>query len=102
MDVNGDGLPDRVHHHNYKTNEYGYWVQLNTGKSFGEFENWGSNATINDQYLFDWSGYSSYVDVNGDGLPDRVHHYNYKTNIFGYWVQLNTGKKFWRISELGK
>ena len=97
VDVNGDGLPDRIHNYNYETKEYGYWVQLNTGKGFGKFENWGTNATNDNQYKVNWDNQSIFLDVNGDGLPDRIHHHNYKTNEYGYWVQLNTGKKFWRI-----
>ncbi len=32
IDVNGDGFPDRVFHHNYATNVSGLWVALNTGR----------------------------------------------------------------------
>jgi RHS repeat-associated protein len=99
VDINGDGLVDKVHHYNYKTREYGYWIQLNTGKRFGDLQEWGSkNASDNRQYTPSWSGrqgtYSSFLDVNGDGLVDRIHHYNYSTKRNGYWVQFNSGSKF--------
>lgn len=54
---------------------------------FSDWQSWGQNATTNEQYQ-EWGGYSQFVDVNGDGLPDRVHHHNYKTNQYGYWVQI--------------
>jgi hypothetical protein len=32
------------------------------------------------------------IDINGDGLPDRVFDRNPKTNQTGLFVYLNTGK----------
>ncbi|UFH58581.1 RHS repeat-associated core domain-containing protein [Sulfurovum mangrovi] len=96
IDINGDGLPDRVHHYNYMTRQYGLWVQLNSGHDFGEMTLWSDNATKNEQYRPSWGGgeYSQFIDINGDGLPDRVHHYNYLTRQYGLWVQLNSGHDF--------
>ncbi|MFK2823087.1 RHS repeat-associated core domain-containing protein [Arcobacter sp. YIC-80] len=102
IDINGDGLPDRVHAYNYKTRKYGYWVQLNTGKGFTDFQNWGQNTGKNEQYRYKWGENSSFIDINGDGLPDRVHAYNYKTKETGYWVQLNTGKGFTDFQNWGQ
>ncbi|WP_321778400.1 RHS repeat-associated core domain-containing protein [Sulfurimonas sp.] len=106
LDVNGDGLPDRVHHNNYTIGQRGYWVQINSGSSFGEMQNWGQNATYNEQYRLTYSDasgtLSSFLDVNGDGLPDRVHHYNYTTSQYGYWVQINTGSSFGEMENWGQ
>jgi RHS repeat-associated protein len=106
LDLNADGLPDRVHHYNYTTGQYGYWVQLNTGSGFTELQNWGQNATHQYQYRYAWSGdrgtNSTFLDINGDGLPDRVHHYNYTTGQYGYWVQLNTGSGFTELQNWGQ
>ena len=95
IDINGDGLPDRVHHYNYTTRQYGLWVQINSGHDFGEMILWSNNATRNEQYRPSWDGqYSQFIDINGDGLPDRVHHYNYTTRQYGLWVQINSGHDF--------
>jgi hypothetical protein len=106
IDINGDGLPDRVHHYNYKLKQHGYWVQLNTGSGFGEFQNWGQNGTHHYEYSPVWGDekntYSQFIDINGDGLPDRVHHYNYKLKQHGYWVQLNTGSGFGEFQNWGQ
>jgi len=99
MDMNGDGLPDRVIHYNYRTKTRGLFVALNTGSGFKDFTLWmaanqgqhannyitGSNAS---------GTYSTFMDMNGDGLPDRVIHYNYKTKEKGLFVALNTGSGF--------
>ena len=37
--------------------------------------------------------YDMFMDMNGDGLPDRVSHHNYKTNTGGIHVALNTGRQ---------
>jgi hypothetical protein len=34
------------------------------------------------------------IDINGDGLPDRVFDRNPKTNQTGLFVYLNTGNGF--------
>lgn len=97
MDINGDGLPDRVHHRNYTTNENGIWVSLNTGSGFAAMTKWMSSSKEEQNYIewvVDDSVLSSFVDMNGDGLPDRVDHKNYTTNEFGVWVRLNTGSGF--------
>ncbi|WP_373003651.1 RHS repeat domain-containing protein [Sulfurimonas sp.] len=106
VDVNGDGLPDRVHHHNYVTGQNGYWVQINTGTGFGPMQDWGQNASDGAQYRVSWASVdgavSSFIDVNGDGLPDRVHHKNYTTGEYGYWVQINTGHSFGEMQNWGQ
>jgi RHS repeat-associated protein len=88
IDVNGDGLPDKVHRDGT--------VQLNLGYSFSPIaEPWGGGIINNGQTLnggvnmgFNLNHYSiagglnlgidttrsdeTYIDINGDGLPDKV------------------------------
>lgn len=74
-DVNGDGLPDRILLP--ETSSYTNWlVQLNTGAGFANTINWGSMETQGQSQDHDFCGIqtakSLFLDVNGDGLPDRV------------------------------
>ncbi|HPL18609.1 MAG TPA: SpvB/TcaC N-terminal domain-containing protein, partial [Spirochaetota bacterium] len=96
MDVNGDGLPDRV----YKSDTSGpAWVQLNYGYYFGipklypGYDKIRTNTTssfaMGGTISSDKGGYGGgasvsftrsavdqvYIDMNGDGLPDRVFRY---------------------------
>ena len=87
MDMNGDGLPDKV----YSSGA----VALNLGYSFGNPESWGggdvnAGVTDNESISMGFSNdsgsmaggaslgmghsktTSTYVDINGDGLPDKV------------------------------
>jgi hypothetical protein len=43
IDINGDGLPDRVFDRNPKTNQTGLFVYLNTGNGFDSGKQWQSN-----------------------------------------------------------
>ena len=47
FDINGDGLPDRVHNHNThdSSGQNGIWVQLNTGKGFEALVLWQDGKT---------------------------------------------------------
>ena len=84
MDMNGDGLPDRV---------IVGGVQLNNGVSgFGAKESWGMGSSDYPGVLStaDGANYTMLIDMNGDGLPDRV-----TDNQNGTWtVQINTGSGF--------
>jgi len=97
MDMNGDGLPDRVNHKNIATGVFGIWVALNTGSGFVPFSQWMSSGKREQNYL-EWVSasdtLSSFIDMNADGLPDRLDHYNYTTNEYGLWVRLNNGGGF--------
>ena len=96
IDMNGDGLPDRVGHHNYQTGVDGLHVALNTGSGFGEFKLWLKSGYGGHTYNYITGSnsdgvYSALIDMNGDGLPDRVGHHNYQTGVGGLHVSLNQG-----------
>ncbi|MCP4610053.1 MAG: hypothetical protein GY845_15200, partial [Planctomycetes bacterium] len=101
-DVNGDGLPDRVHHKNYDTVDYGTYIALNRGDGFGaqppahDLEQWVDNDAEIRQDRPRWSvkdgDFTVLRDMNGDGMLDQVHHKNYATGQPGVWVRLNSGK----------
>lgn len=108
-DVNGDGLPDRVHHRNYDTNDFGLYVSLNNGTTFDPMNEWCDTGEVGANRPR-WTGtavgarsiYSDFVDVNGDGLVDRVHHKNYETEETGLWATLNNGTGFEELVLLDK
>jgi RHS repeat-associated protein len=109
LDVNGDGLPDRV-----SSSGSGLDVALNLGYGFAAPESWGT-AAINDgasengsigvslgfnSGIYDYAGGLSLsknksqtgqtlLDINGDGLLDRVD-----PNGIGLRVAFNTGNGF--------
>ena len=88
IDVNGDGLPDRVYSDGT--------VRLNLGYSFGKREVWGNGGSINEATgsstgvnlgfnsgFYEFAGGAAFsqssnssrtslADLNGDGLIDRV------------------------------
>ena len=96
IDMNGDGRPDRVAWYNYQTSEYGLWVALNNGSGFEAQSRWfySTQAHANKPGWYDNGNRTDLIDMNGDGLPDRVAHHNYQTNENGLWVALNTGSGF--------
>jgi RHS repeat-associated protein len=76
-DVNGDGLPDRIVACQCATTGYtNFMVQINTGSGFAPLINWG--PTSSQGYTTDsnpcgiQTSCSTLLDINGDGLPDRV------------------------------
>ena len=104
LDINGDSLPDRVYSDGRSA--------LNLGYRFGEAESWRNPAALNEGTgsnfglsigfntdFYGFAGGASYsesnssthktmMDVNGDGLLDRVFDTNPIT------VSLNTGNGF--------
>jgi len=97
IDINADGLPDRLSAQHAQTKIQGMWVSINNGHGFNAQVNWWPN-TIGNQYL-SWNRYEHGIrnmltDMNGDGLPDNVMDYNYDTSQHGMWVALNNGNGF--------
>ncbi len=95
IDMNGDGLVDRVIYN--PGNDY-LKVQLNNGNGFEPYVLWGPIQT-SDSNFKGWVNYSKYYgnldvvnlrDMNGDGLPDRV-----EADGTSVWqVQFNNGIGF--------
>src|SRR5205823_10733395 len=76
-DINGDGLPDRLMQTFYSP--YTNWlVQINTGSGFAPVQNFGPYDSQGQNTSAAWSAISTtdgavtLLDINGDGLPDRV------------------------------
>ena len=96
IDINGDGLPDRVFDRNPSNDQQGFYVFLNTGNGFDSGRQWQSNLGS------DWKNrpthkngeHSMLIDINGDGLPDRVFDRNPSNDQQGFYVFLNTGNGF--------
>ncbi len=108
-DVNGDGSPDRIiacqcpYTGSTETGYTNWLVQINTGTGFGPLINWGpvnsqgqtttqaycgiQTTTTNGLIV---NGVSMLLDMNGDGLPDRVE-YAYPGNNNYYVVELSSG-----------
>ena len=101
LDLNGDGLPDRVR--NSTTGTYDHWeVQINNGSGFNPVSTWpgvissppnnNANSSIRVVHPEGFT-YIDILDINGDGLPDRVKNSTNGTN--DHWeVQLNNGHGF--------
>ena len=110
MDVNGDGFPDRVMR-DFNSPYTNFYVQLN---------NFGTNAT-NFTPAIPWRGvdaessarrwrsvrtsdlgatYVDLVDMNGDGLPDRVMRV-LNSPYTNWMVQFNTGSNFLALCNWG-
>jgi RHS repeat-associated protein len=100
IDMNGDGRPDYVSYYNHCTSKYGLWVLINNGSGFNAPANWNSFGILGSreagQGYPGWgnTNYTDLVDMNGDGLPDFVAHYNYGTAQWGMWVLINNGSGF--------
>jgi YD repeat-containing protein len=92
IDMNGDGLPDRV----TNCDDSYLNVYLNNGNGFEETPNTWSSYTRSPSagnYVYNWNSlgvYQAIIDMNGDGLPDRVQH----GGTGNFVVSLNSGKGF--------
>ena len=111
FDVNGDGLPDRVMlddatANNNSTNK-SWLVYLNNGHGFDTNSIRVTNIddqSVSGQYANDpgwWGPESSYsdgsvvvtlMDVNGDGLLDRVMTFDSNTGTTYFWFRPTTGR----------
>ena len=122
FDINGDGLPDRVMSMYYTEGAMIYFrVQFNTGsgftpvKLFGPYhsQNWNNYGAGQINYpSYQWAGIETpdahVIDINGDGLPDRVmlpmdpNHPGWESYInpilpavtTNYCVEFNNGYSF--------
>lgn len=93
MDMNGDGLPDRVYAANSTRGDdqhRDFLIALNTGSS------WSTTLLRwHDPVTGDYSGLSDndrgFADMNGDALPDRIVG---ESSRQGFYVYYNTGAGF--------
>jgi hypothetical protein len=67
FDFNGDGLPDLV-----KSDGTQYLIHLNNGQSFDPGISIASTYAIREVHNESGQTLVDFIDVNGDGLPDRV------------------------------
>ncbi len=95
IDINGDGFIDRV----LQTGNSSVWkVQFNNGKGFEPAEDWGGVDGLSTsgleylRYSEDYKTKLDLMDINADGLPDRVMQTSGSNNYF--MVQINTGTGF--------
>lgn len=86
IDINGDGIPDRVMTEIYTLAPYdNLLVQLGTGSGFLPTRRFGPFVAQGKTYDSNWGAVDSsvkpqdvsyaivkFIDINGDGLPDRI------------------------------
>jgi RHS repeat-associated protein len=101
-DINGDGLPDHV---TRKMNSQytNWWAQINNGTGFNNPVNWGPVDSQSQPGDPDWNKITyvnanndtavAFVDINGDGLPDRVMR-SVNSPYSNFYVQFNNGAGF--------
>jgi hypothetical protein len=67
IDINGDGLPDRVFDVNPSDNQPGLYVFLNTGNGFDSGKQWQSNLGGDDNWknrpMYQNGEYSMLIDI---------------------------------------
>jgi RHS repeat-associated protein len=96
-DVNGDGLPDRIIACQCAVTGYtNFMVQINTGSGFAPLINWGptfsQGQTTDTSACGIQTSIATLMDINGDGLPDRVEAVEYPTTGSNYFVvELSSG-----------
>lgn len=100
VDMNGDGLPDRVDDADYDSGSAvsGLYVSINNGAGFDPKALWFTSSQSK-QCQPQWIStagetYSDFLDVNGDGLPDKIDHRNYASGVNGMWVSINNREGF--------
>jgi hypothetical protein len=75
------------------------FVYLNTGNGFDSGKQWQSNLGGDENWknrtTYKNGEHSKLIDLNGDGLPDRVFDHNPEADDQpGFFVYLNTGALF--------
>ena len=109
LDINGDGIPDRVMRNNsasFAEPENVYKIQLgNEDNTFDDVMDWGpldAQGYINDAAGKKWNSPNAKIDadsvvtlmdINGDGLPDRVMRKK-DSGYTVFKVQFNNGYGF--------
>lgn len=91
IDVNGDGLPDRIWNPNGGVE--GYYVAINTGNGFSSPSRWiAPTVYVNGNVVTHSDSKEWYIDIDSDGLDDRVWEPSGANNRI-YWLR-NTGSSF--------
>lgn len=101
VDIDGDGLPDRIIAPDESTSTT-WWVQHNTGSGFANPVPWtlgyqtgGSYNTSTDPSWAEFNTHGRVLDINGDGWPDLVvdpiSMFVSGGTYLNQVVQLNTG-----------
>ena len=122
IDVNGDGIPDRVGNYWWALNSVvtggptyvpytNYEVQLNLGNGFSSVSPWPVNSgplgsnNVNSLYYYcveDGAVNVGLFDINGDGRPDRImSQWWQNANMTNFLVQFNTGTNFGPVVNFG-
>jgi RHS repeat-associated protein len=99
IDMNGDGLADRIIGGQRRVDgrDYrGYFVQFNNGHRWRWGETWDDPLCEDGEDLNDECGRMRFQDMNGDGLPDR---FDYDLEAEQYRVFLNQGHGFAENAE---
>jgi RHS repeat-associated protein len=108
IDMNGDGLPDRVMSgygpYGLYQGSFAWYVQFNNGHGFEPVELWSDNIAAmpgDDKWQQKTIGWTTndvtavaLVDINSDGLPDRVMTPYNLGSSYSWYVQLNNGHGF--------
>ncbi len=123
LDINGDGLPDRVMGPRNTISGAGFWldtrftnfvVEFNNGYGFEPALNWGGidphisnlgkgncgGGSTSQYCAVQDAGLVVLRDINGDNLPDRIMR-EFCYSFTNWWVQINTGNGFAPIKDFG-
>lgn len=93
VDLNADGLPDWIWNPRGRGGiKEHYYAAINNGKGFNTPSIWLSDGAGGVKAPSENGKYEQYVDVTGDGLPDRVWRPHQGSN--NYYVATNTGSSF--------
>jgi len=88
VDVTGDGIPDKVWVPN---NKHNIWVAQGTGAGFNTPEIWLADGTGGVKTYSNNAQHETFLDVNKDGMADRVYRPKGKNAVY---VALSNGNQF--------